>query len=385
MKFLRIWLAALLLLLLTSAFISGCGEKIAIPEPIGLFSISAYLSAGTFAIDDPRQVVEVQGGLFVIHGDSLSRRNLGFGLSEGAPAVVGVGNLISLCGDDDLGLVFVYDEIASRVLWYNSTDLTPIGSTDVPDVQTAVSLATCPTGIEQVPSAETFLYLADPDSGVVHRYAFDEVSGLSPYGILSRSNGEGARFVHIPAGMIRDSEDSLLVCDMDPNRNWVIRFFCEPDLADTTQNDDDQDPLRGRAARFRTLDCEPQPAAAFVLGDAPGCDESDWVGGISDVLGEFALPRAVAVDGSGSIYVSDSGNNRIQIFEDGEFALSFIITAEETSIPISLAAVDRIVSPSLTHYGAYIFSVSAEENIVRKYISFEEYQRLNPGTPPPPQ
>jgi len=385
MKYIRLYLAALLLLLLSGSIISGCGEKIAIPEPKGLFSVSAYLSAGQFTIDDPRQLAIVQGGLFVIHGDSLSRRFLGFGLTDRVPAVVGEGNLISLCGDADLGLVFVYDEIASRVLWYNTTDLSPMGSTDVPDVQTAVSMATCPTGIEQVPSAQTFLYLADPDSGGVHRYSFDVVEGLSPYGILTNDDGEGARFAHVPAGLIKDSEDSLLVCDMDPARNWVIRFFSEPDLNDTTPDEEDQDPYRGRAAQFRSLNCEPQPAAAFVLGDAPGCGESDWVGGVSDVLGEFALPQAVAVDGSGRIYVSDSGNNRIQIFLDGEFDLSFVISDEDISVPGSLAVVDRVVSPSLTHFGAYIFVVVPDENLVRKYISFEEYQRLNPGTPPPPQ
>ncbi len=385
MKYIRYWLAALLLLLLVGSLISGCGEKIAIPQPKGLFSVRAYLSAGEFLVDDPRQLAVIQGGLFIIHGDSLSRRFQSFELTTGVPPVVGTGNLISLCGDADLGLVFVYDETTSRVLWYDTTDLTLLGSTDVPDVQTAVSLATCPTGIEQVPSAQTFLYLADPDSGVVHRYAFDEVDGLSPYGILTSSNGDGARFTHIPAGMARDTEDSLLVCDVDPNRNWVIRFFSEPDLTDTTPDQDDQDPWRGRAAQFRTLPCEPQPAASFVLGDAPGCGESDWVGGVSDVLGEFALPQAAAVDGSGRIYVSDSGNNRIQIFLDGEFDLSFVINDEGISIPGSLAVVDRTVTPTLTHFGAYIFVVFPEENMVRKYISFEEYQQRNPGTPPPPQ
>ncbi len=385
MKYIRLWLVALLLLISVGSFMAGCGEKITIPEPKGLFSVSAYLAAGQFAVDDPRQVVVVQGGLFVIHGDSLSRRNLGFGLTDNVPAVVGAGNLISLCGDSDLGLLFVYDEIASRVLWYNTSDLSPLGFTDVPDVLTAVSMATCPTGIEQVASGQTFLYMADPDSGVVHRYAFDEVNGLSPYGILANSNGEGARFVHVPAGMIKDNEDSLLVCDMDPERNWVIRFFSEPDLNDTTLPDDDQDPYRGRAAQFRTLPCEPQPAASYVLGDAPGCNESDWVGGVSAELGEFALPRAVAIDGEGSIYVSDSGNSRVQIFVDGNIDLSFVINDEANSIPSSLAVVDRIVSPSLTHFGAYIFVVVPDENLVRKYISFQEYQRLNPGTPPPPQ
>jgi uncharacterized protein (TIGR03663 family) len=40
--------------------------------------------------------------------------------------------------------------------------------------------------------------------------------------------------------------------------------------------------------------------------------------------GQFSFPRAVAVDGQGRIYVADSGNNRVQIFNpDGSFLRQF--------------------------------------------------------------
>ena len=40
--------------------------------------------------------------------------------------------------------------------------------------------------------------------------------------------------------------------------------------------------------------------------------------------GQFSFPRAVAVDGSGRIYVADSGNNRVQVFNaDGSFLRQF--------------------------------------------------------------
>jgi NHL repeat len=390
MKFVRLWLAALLALVIMGILFSGCGEKIAIPQPKGLFSISAYLDAGDpFEMNDPRQLVVVQGALFVINQDSLSRRNLGFGLTDGVEAVTSLVDPISLCGDADLGLVFVYEQDNSNLSWYSTSDLALQGSTLLPDVQTAVSMATCPTGIEQVSGGLTFLYLADPDSGVVHRYAFEGGDGgpttVSPYGILTRSNGQSARFVHEAAGMARDHEDSLLVCDADAERNWVIRFFSEPDLTDTTPDEDDQDPLRGRAAQFRTLPCEPQPAASYVLGDAPQCDESGWVGGPSDAEGEFDFPQGVAVDGSGRIFVTDTRNSRVQIFNEGAYEFGFVIDPEIDYRPTSIAVVDKNVDPTLTHYGAYVFIVLPEENFVRKYISFEEYQRLNPGTPPPPQ
>ncbi len=390
MRLVRLWLAVLLLLLTTGILFSGCGEKIAIPQPKGLFSISAYLDAGDpFPMDDPRQLVVVQGALFVINQDSLSRRNLGFGLTDGVAAVTGFGDPISLCGDADLGLVFVFDQANSQLSWFNTSDLVIQGSATLPAVQTAVSMATSPAGIDQVPGGHTFLYLADPDSGVVHRYAFEDVDDglptVRPYGILARSDGQSARFVHQAAGLARDHEDSLLVCDADVERNWVIRFFSEPDLTDTTADPDDQDPWRGRAAQFRSLPCEPQPAAAFTLGDAPECNESGWTGGISDAEGEFDFPQGVAVDGVGRVFVTDTNNSRVQIFSEGLYDFGFEIDQEQDFRPTSIAVVDKNVDPTLTHFGAYIFVVLPEDNVVRKYISFEEYQRLNPGTPPPPQ
>ena len=40
------------------------------------------------------------------------------------------------------------------------------------------------------------------------------------------------------------------------------------------------------------------PAAAdFVLGNAAECGESSWVGGASDLAGEFNVPAAAAIDG----------------------------------------------------------------------------------------
>lgn len=381
------WLYPILLLALVALGLlaGGCGEKITIPQPQGLFSISAYLDAGSFEVASPRQLTVVQGGLFVLHGDSLSRRNLGFGLTDGVAAVTSLADPIALCGDAQLGLVFVYSQATSTVSWYQTSDLAYQGETAVPEIQTAVSLITGSAGIEQVADALTFLYLSDPLAGVIHRYAFSADSGLTPYGILARSDGQSARFVHEAAGLARGPQDSLLVCDADTMRNWVIRFNSEPDLSDVTADPNDQDPLRGRAAQFRDLPCEPQPAASFVLGDAPGCDESGWVGGPSDLEGEFNFPQGVAVDGSGRVFVSDTRNNRVQIFSGGEYDLGFLISTEDDSRPTSIAVVDRVVDPTLTHFGAYVFVVLPEENLVRKYISFEEYQRLNPGTPPPPQ
>ncbi len=376
----------LLLLLLPAlgVYFSGCGEKIAIPEPKGLFSIRAYLDAASYPVEDPRQLVLVEGGLFLIHGNSLSKRDQSMVLVEGVEPVTGFGDPLALCSDPELHLVFVYDQSDSSVSWYSTSGLEFQGNTRLPLVHTAVSMITSSAGIEQVPDAQTFLYLADPDSSVVHRYVFDEISGLSPFGILARSDGQSARFVHQAAGLARDPMGDLLVCDADSGRNWVIHFSSSPDMDDTTVDPDDQDPLRGLAIPFRQLNCVPQPTAAFVLGDAPECGETSWEGAPSAEEGEFDSPLGVASDGNGRVYVSDTGNNRIQVFTEGEFELRFTINADGVSRPTSLAVLDKVINPFLTHWGAYVFIVLPEEGLVRKFISYEEAQYQNPGTPPPP-
>jgi hypothetical protein len=374
-----------LLVLLAAAWlaVSGCGDKIAIPEPTGLFSVAPYLHLDDFDDDDPRQIVTIQGILFVLSADSLTKRDQGY---ERIAAVGGFGDPTALCRGAGDSLVFVWDQEARRVSWYHFRYLAPPegrpASTDLPQVQRCVSMTTSPAGVEQVSGAETYLYLSDPDSGVVHRYAFDPFVGLTPRGILCRSDGDGTRFVHVPAGLARDDQDYLLVCDQDSLRNWVIRFDAVPDLEDT--DPDGPDPLRGTAALFDVATGNPAPAADYVLGDAPEAGEDDWVGGPSAEEGAFDQPGAVTVDGSGRIYVSDVGNDRVQIFSPQGSLSQVYGSAELTPAPGSLAVVDvqRSADPEDVSFGAYLFVVAGGQ--VRKYISGERYQEEN-GEPPPPE
>ncbi len=363
--------------------VSGCGEKIAIPEPQGLFSVAPYLVDDVFTDDDPRQLVTVQGNLFVINSSTLAKRDQNYNEID---LVEGLADPTALCSDDADSLIFVWDQGLGRVSWYFARDLsTPIGRpsyTDLPDVQGCVGMTTSRAGVEQVPGAATFLYLADPDSGVVHRYAYEPFTGLIAYGILCRSDGDATRFVHDPAGLARDAEDSLLVCDRDTLRNWVIRFSSEPDLTDI--DSDGEDPLRGRAALFSFPgSCNPPPAADYALGDAAECDESGWVGGPSDLEGEFTAPLGVTVDGRGYIYVSDTGNDRVQIFTADGYYVVLYGNSDVLPEPGSLAVVDVRTGSSADdiNYGAYLFAISGGE--VRKFISGAHYNHLYGGLPPP--
>jgi hypothetical protein len=359
----------------------GCGEKIALPEPKGLFGVRDYLVDTVFVDSQPVQLAVVNNNLFVLSAQGvLTKRHQKFGQIA---QVLALDMPTALCADDRGELVFVWEQGAHKLGVYSSSDLTPVGDTALPHVQSAVSLATSAAGIDSVAGARTFLYISDPDSGVIHRYAYFDHNELAPHGILARAGGDAARFVHLPAGLCRDAADSLLVCDADSNRNWVIRFNPRPDYEDTTPDPSDQDPWRGRAALFSSASCNPPAASDYTLGNAAGCDPTGWIGGPSSAPGEFTTPQATALDGSGRIYVADTGNDRIQIFSrDGYYEMLFG-TAEPLPGPTALGVVDVRFSGG-THYGAYVFVLVPSLEQIVKFISYEEYYRLNLEPPPEP-
>ncbi len=378
---LRFWFVLVVIFLCGAILVAGCGTKITLPEPSGLFSVSAYTFYDEFSDDLVKQLTISQGAIYVLKEDGLYKRGLEYGLLNN----VDNSGLSALCIDDDGQRVFVWNGLENNVYWYSTTDLTLLGSTNLPTVLTCEAMATSSLGIEQVPGAATYLYISDQGSGVVHRFVFDEFNGLTPYGILARSDGDAVRFVHVAAGMARDHEDHLLVCDEDALRNWVIRFDSTPDLTDTTTVPFEDDPLRGLAAMFTDPVCAIAAPKEFVLGNAADCNQTDWEGGPSSAEGEFDGPGFVAVDGSGRIFVSDSQNDRVQLFSsEGEFEL-FFGNNEIIDEPGSLGVVDVRVSGEVdgVNYGAFVYIVVPGDHMVRRFISNEHYIDLT-GTPPPP-
>lgn len=362
--------------------LAGCGEKIAIPKAEGLFSNTGYLVDEVYEDAGARQIAQSRGSLFVVTADSLIKRDQGY------REVGGVGGLVdatALCVGPADEVLFVWDQGTHNLHWYAVADLAALGSVHLPAVQSVRALAADARGVDQVPGARTYLYLADPDSAVVHRYAFDDFNGPTPYGILTRAEGEGARSVHQAAGMVTDADGMLLVCDTDTLRNWVIRFDATPDLDYVTPATGDQDPLRGNAVAF-VANCEPPAAADIVLGDAAVCGQVDWVGGPSEVPGEFDRPTALAVDGSGRIFVADTGNDRIQFFSAlGDFGGLFGATAI-CPAPVSLALVDvrTGLAADEVNFGAYIYVVTPVTGQVRRFISREHYLYVYREQPPLP-
>lgn len=360
----------------------GCGEKITIPEPEGLFSVSAWLEDGTFDDTEARQLTQSLGGLFVVTPTAVVKRDLEY---NQVARVEGLTDATAICVDQGDDLVFVWDQGTRELHWYSASDLAPLGAAPLPAVQSVRAVAADTAGITQVLGARTYVYLADADSAVVHRYAFDEFAGPLARGILTRSAGLGTRSVHEPAGLATDGDGRLLVCDTDTLRNWVIRFDGTPDLEDRTPATDDQDPLRGSAVVFEQTACLPAPPADYTLGNAAGCGEEDtWVGAPSSAAGEFRAPAAVAVDGSGRIFVADTGNSRVQVFDGiGHYTLQFG-NPTNCPLPASLALVDIRTGTGAgdINHAAYVFALTPGSGQVRRFISSEHYMYIHREPPP---
>ena len=352
---------------------AGCGEKIALPEASGFFSIDQYtfldsLDVGGQAV----QLTEGWGFLFVLTQDALSKYDTGLNLDQ---QVTGLAGATALCADKDEGLLFVWENDAQRVTWFNNTTLEIQGSFVLPDVSTVVAMATNKAGVV-LASADLYLYLSDPESGVIHRYAFDRAVGLlSPFGILTSSDGAGARFVHEPAGLTTDGQGFLLVCDTDLDRNWVTRFAGTPDTTDAA--------LRGLAALFDESTCGITPAATdYVIGNAAECEESDWVGGPSGEDGEFHLPSDVAVDLSGRIFVADTRNSRIQMFDPKGNYITFFSTIKLLSDPTSLSVIYGTTNEAEVVFGAYVIMTLKDRDKAYWYISKEYDDIINEDNGP---
>lgn len=359
---------------------SGCGEKIAIPEPSGDFSINQYTLLDSLGVGGPAvQLTKGWGFLFVLASDAVTKYDVGLHFDQ---QVTGLAGPTALCADENEGLLFVWEDGVKRVGWYDSSSLELLGSSILPDVDTAVAMTTNTAGVDQA-GADSYLYLSDPVSGVIHRYAFSRSEGLSPFGILAHSEGAGARSVHSAAGLTTDSEGFLLVCDADTIRNWVIRFDGTPDATDTATDPDDPDPMRGLAALFDVATCEPPAASDFVLGNAAECQESGWVGGSSGKPGEFFLPSDVAVDGSGRIFVADTENNRIQIFgPKGGYELQFT-SLDSLAVPTSLGVFDETsTDANVINFGAFVILTLKNRDQVYRYISEEHLETYNIDNPP---
>jgi hypothetical protein len=375
--------------------VAGCGEKIAIPVAEGVWGVQSYVYEAAYEDPDAVDLIAARGALLVVTPDAVIKRDLSYNERD---RVGGLESAARVCLDDSSRIGFVYERAAPpRITWFDFDTMDVLGSQNVPEIVAGGAMATSTRGIEEIPGARTFLYIVDSSAGVdlsvIRRYVFDVGSGLTPWGILSRSGGAGARFVNVPSGLARDSEGMILACDADSTRHWVIRFDPSPDYDDTTPLFDGMAPWRGTAITFAPEVCEPAAAAEYVLGNAAECEETDWVAGPSDANGEFDVPRAAAIDGRGGIYVADQNNDRFQIFDSlGVYSFQHG-NPDDTPRPLAIGLVDVKYDSGDedVFYGGEVFLLVAlwdgvgEYREVRRFLSADYSNWDNTGPPPPPQ
>ena len=330
--------------LLIALAATGCGEKIAIPEAVGIPSSSTYLEKNGLDLSDPTDIVEAAGKLFITEGEpgTIAKYNLKGVLDKGP--VAGLVQPRAVCLDS-LARVIVVGENGDgssppRLSFFDQGDLTLRGTFDLQGLVKSINGLAC---------HGDFLYISDPDSGAVYRYLWvdHEAGVLRPRGEVCNSRGsvESPQFVQKPSGLTIDIDEMLLVCDADTLRNWVIRFDPTPAGGDSTS--------LGVIIPFVSFSCPTVDISSHVLGRAPGCGEP-FVPGHSDEVGAFFAPMGTGIDREGQIYVMDSGNGRGQRFDAlGSFNLVFGSSAGG-AVPLGFPRRIAVVHGSTTRGGIQV-------------------------------
>src|SRR6266436_2485899 len=150
---------------------------------------------------------------------------------------------------------------------------------------------------------------------------------VEPYGIAVDSNGKQVHFEQI-IGLAMDDDDRLFVSDS--HLHCVFVFDAEHHLLNAFGQDSLERPsgiaLDSKNRFLYVADVVKNQVAVF---DADNFKRLRSIGGSpaqvgGEEPGTFARPTNVAVDADGKVYVSDTINNRIEIFDaDGDFLSMF--------------------------------------------------------------
>ena len=160
-------------------------------------------------------------------------------------------------------------------------------------------------------------------SDTVHRlvFALDFVTGESL--IIGDSGDAGDLFK--PLGLATDDEGNLYVCDiqlkkvMAYTRNGEWRY--DIDLSNEMDRPSGLE-VSGDGSTVYVVDIGGVKSShhAIVLYDTLTRSPKRTLGTRGTGEGEFNLPRDVAIDSAGHLYVTDSGNFRVQVIDqDGRF------------------------------------------------------------------
>lgn len=348
----------------------ACGEKITIPEAVGIPTSTDYLEVGEWILDDPADLVESFGKFYIVETESgTMAKHFGNGVVDQGP-VTGLLSPTAICIDElapsERRIIVAENgdgSVGPRLSFFDRGDLTPAGSFDLTGLVKSIS---------DIVTRNDSLYIADPDSGSVLRFVWiDHDSGvLEARGEVCNAAGsdESPQNPQLPVGLAFDAEGYLLVVNADTLRNWVHRFDPAPLLANQ----------HGEFVEFRAGSCVPLDYQAAVLGKAPPCGEPLLeFQGPGTGSGEFHAPRGVAVDGEGNIYVTDSGNQRTERFlRDGIYELQFgssLGGARPLGLPTQIVVRDWAGDCGLLGQqdikGAFVYVIDRESRTIRQFES----------------
>ena len=283
---------------------------------------------GSFSVPS-RAATNSSGNVFVTDsGNSRVQRFTATGTTPLAFAGLGTGNGQFLpaaalgVATDSSGNVYVVDRLGSRVQKFNSSGVfqSAFGTLGVGNSQ-----FTTPSGIA-IDSANA-IYVADTGNNRIQK--FDSTGTyVTQWGGLGTGDGE----FNSPSGVAVDSHGYVYVADtgnariekFDSSGDFIDKWGSlgtgdgqfgaaitpSLDLAvDTSDNVVVVDPVNDRVEKFR-------PIGTFI---------NKW-GSLGSGTSQFTLPSGVATASSGSVYIVDQGNNRVQRFHETD------VTAPDTTL-----------------------------------------------------
>jgi|GEM_PF-6212963 len=246
------------------------------------------------------------------------------------------------------GNIYVVDSANARVVLRTDSTINIVAGTGTPG--SSAKQLNKPTGI--FVDTAGYIYIADAGNNRIQKWKTGDTVGITVAGSSSGTAGSTAALLNNPIDVFRDALGNLYIADAGNNRiqKWASAASSSSTVAGSSSG------TSGTTASLLN-----HPTSVFVdasaniyIADAGNNRIQKWAsaassgstvaGSSSGTAGSTAsllnAPAGVLVDGLGTIYISDAGNNRIQKWPSGSssgitIAGSSSGTAGNTSLLLS--------------------------------------------------